>query len=191
MNYEILEEAGDLEVRYDGPPLDAYSFGVLQINLHEMAEKIATRFLIQEGVLDGIQPLWRFGRTRFGYAFAGEPILRLHLAELSQGSIDEVLRVAVLGIVADPFARSVLSGVIANMISGISSTGLGSLAARIRGPRNQQLPRGRDSFEVGPNVRAVVKALAENSNGSRVRLRLRRRHGDMSDEVEIDINPQG
>ena len=33
MRYEPLEEAGTLSIEYDGPRLDLYSLGILQITL--------------------------------------------------------------------------------------------------------------------------------------------------------------
>ncbi|MGH9904125.1 MAG: hypothetical protein ACRD8U_00920 [Pyrinomonadaceae bacterium] len=60
MRYETLEDAGVLSVEVIGAPMDIYSFGVLQINLHDMANKVAVWLLSEEGL---IEPTWKRSNT--------------------------------------------------------------------------------------------------------------------------------
>ena len=51
MDYTEIEEAGRLELIYDGPPLDLRTLGHLQLELHQIIDDIAFATLLEDRVL--------------------------------------------------------------------------------------------------------------------------------------------
>jgi hypothetical protein len=38
--FQLLEDGGKLSIDWDGPRLDLYSMAILQLNLHEIVERV-------------------------------------------------------------------------------------------------------------------------------------------------------
>jgi len=192
MRYEIIEEAGELEIKYEGPALDAYSLGVIQLNLHEMCEKEATNQLFGAGLLSWKSRFDLYGGPLLAVTHTGEPVVRLQITGIKSGSLNETFKLTVIGILGDPFARSVLSGVISNVITGIAGTPIKGITSRLRSRQEvHSSSRRRAVLDVGENIVSIAKTLSEHSDGQQVKFRLTHRvTGDETvDEVVWETTP--
>ena len=166
MEFEPLKEAGNLEVGYAGTPLDLYSFGVFHTNMQDIIDKVAFVVLSEVGIID---PGWR--RPRYIRARVPVPYRRIVRGDISSISIGSLLESISFGVAiafADPNVRAVLQNLAANIIWAASLSGVRGIVGHARGFLNSA-PSWRnrsDPFEIGPNLRDILHAVAEN-NGER------------------------
>ena len=166
MEFEPLKEAGNLDVGYAGTPLDLHSFGVFHTNMQDIIDKVAFVVLSEAGVID---PGWR--RPRYIPARVPVPYRRIVRGDISSISIGSLLESISFGVAiafADPNVRAVLQNLAANIIWAASLSGVRGIVGHARGFLTS-LPSWRnrsDPFEIGPNLRDILHAVAEN-NGER------------------------
>ena len=56
IQFQTLENASPLEIRYEGERLDLYTMGLFQLQLQDVVDKVALGLLSQAGLLE---PTWR------------------------------------------------------------------------------------------------------------------------------------
>ena len=103
-----------LDIVYKGRPLDLYTLGVLNLNMHDVVDKVAIGLLSQEGLLE---PTWK--RPRYLPQRPPFPYQRIVKAEVQQvqvGSLIESVTFAVAVVLADPNVMAVLQNLSANII---------------------------------------------------------------------------
>jgi hypothetical protein len=184
MRYELLEEVNRLRIEYEGPPLDASALGILQLQLQEIVDKVATELLARDRLLDPRDPR---SRRRGVYGRSEERVVKIKVEQIQSGSLFQEVSFWVQSVLADPDMRSVLLGVASNIIYAISSSGVRGITRRIPIPRDL-LPQRQSDFDVGANVRAIVQALSASGENHKARLRLIHRRGDETLEVELQID---
>ena len=52
MQFQTLENASPLEIRYEGERLDLYTMGLFQLQLQDVVDKVALGLLFQAGLLE-------------------------------------------------------------------------------------------------------------------------------------------
>ena len=153
MKYELLDDLGTIHVHYEGPQLDALSLGVLEIQLHHIAEKVAFRTLIRDirtafELLDspsliplrfwrdlhrsrvkGRDPLYLYEYySNYGGHIAGPlrqlPLIRLRSTSIRSGSLFQELSVFVASTLSNPDVRAVLQGFGGNLLYAFVSCGM-------------------------------------------------------------------
>jgi hypothetical protein len=191
MEFEFLEEAGTLDVEYRGEPLDLYSFGVFHLNMQDIIDKVAFWLLSQEGLLE---PSWK----RPKYLPVKPPpayrrFVRAEIREIQIGSLYEALTFSIAAVLADPDVRAVLQNLVANVIWAVSLSGVRGVIKRIvpPPPNIPPLRRRPDPFDIGPNLRDSIMAIAEVNSGrpSEITFKYRSPRYEMM-EVTIRIGGQ-
>lgn len=174
MRYESLESAGQLRVEVSGSPLDVYAFGVLQVNLQDIINKVAYWLLSQEGHLE---PTWR--RPKYlpaRQSFAHGNIIKAEINDIGVGSLFETLGFAVVAVLADPDARAVLQNLGASILWAIGSSGVKGLISKPEKPPANVYPpllKRKDPLEIGPNLRDAILAIAESRGSESTELRFK------------------
>lgn len=184
MRFRQLEKAGRLDIVYGGHPLDLYTFGVLNLNLHDVVDKVAIGLLSQEGLLE---PTWK--RPRYLPQRPPLPyqrIIRADVEKVQVGSLIETVTFAIAVILADPNVIAVLQNLSANIVWAISVSGVRGIQHRASSSPNNYRWYRRDSdpVEIGPNLRDVLVALAEHNDGHGAELRVVSR-APGRDETEV------
>lgn len=209
MQYSLLDDPGQLQVEYEGPPLDALTIGVLETQLHKIAEKVALFTLIKDVparliLLEhpDLVPIefWQRWRPGFWWLYEREfvdfrrpvPLVRLRTDEVRTGSFYQDLSVVVAHVLIAPDTRAVLQGFIGNMLFAIFQSGIRGVMWRKRDsePTNDtsESPTTLDPFEVGDNVRAITCAIAANSEGKNWKLKIKDKRGqEIVAEIEVDV----
>jgi len=189
MDFQRLEERGTLEVEYIGSPLDLYAFGVLQLNIQYIVDKVAFGLLSQEGLLE---PSWKRARhlpRRFPPVYPR--FVKAEIREVSVGSLSEAIIFAVATVLADPNVIAILQNLAANVIWAIGASGIRGVRRKISLPPNTYLWRQKDPFEIGPNLRDVMLAIAESNGGKESQIRFKYRTPNKETmEVTIVIRSQ-
>ena len=186
MRYEPLEEAGHLTIKYEGPDLDLYSFALLQLHLQGIIDRVAYADL--ERLYRFSSSVRRYRRTGFFYDHEPQSIVRSEVSRLEYGSYELELSFFIASF-ADPDLRAALQGFAGNVIYAISRSGLNVVRRYLRGePRGQKNRDGsRDLFDVGPNIRGIVKQVSESIDGRGARIRIWR-DPEGHEEVHIEID---
>ena len=168
-----LEEAGPLEIRYKGEPLDLYAFGIFHLNMQDIVDKVALGLLSQAGLLE---PTWRRASYLPRRPFLSYPrLVRAEINQISVGSLSEGILFAVAVALADPNVIAVLQNLAANVVWAIGASGVRGIRRRVLEPPNNYrwYHRDDDPVEVGPNLRDVIIALAQHNEGHRSELTIR------------------
>jgi len=184
MQYELLEESQPLNIILDGPILDTMTLGVLQMQLQEITDKVTYALLAREELFEQQQ---RSNRPRRLYFLDDDRIVKARVSQIHSGSMHEEVTFAVLSVLADPDVRSVLLGVASNIVYAIGTSGVKGVVRRAFGRREHEKTNRVDPFNVSANVRVMLRAMAANSNGGKMTLKLSHQHGDEKIEVEIQI----
>ena len=190
MEYVPLSDAGELEIEYVGTPLDLYSFGMFHLNIQEIIDKVAFGLLSQQGILD---PTWR--RPRYLPARFPPPYRRIVKADMSKvqvGSLLESLTFGIAVVLADPNVRAVLQNLTANLIWAMSVSGIRGIVDKSPDFMSGHFPwrQRRDPFEVGPNLRDIILAVAENNGGKDSQITFKSRYRNQQ-TVEMTIRITG
>jgi hypothetical protein len=165
MEFQRLEEAGTLEIEYTGTPLDLYAFGVLQTNLQDIIDKVSFGILSQEGLLE---PSWK--RPKYLPIRPPSAYRRFVKAEVQSvkiGSLGEAIAFGIATVLADPNVIAIMQNLGANVIWAIGTSGVRGIKKKSASPPEGYLWKQRDPFDIGPNLRDVALAVAEN-NGDKV-----------------------
>jgi hypothetical protein len=185
LRYDLLEGAGILEVTYSGPGIDVYSLGVLNSNLQDIIDKVAFWFLSQDGLLE---PTWR--RPRYlPNRIPPAPVrfIRADIRTISTGSLHQEVAFGLAIVLSDPDVRAILQNLAADIVWAIGASGIRGIRSRPERPPLDVLPlKNRDPFDIGPNMREVLLALSERSEGGRLRLRSQRDNETVEVVVEIE-----
>lgn len=153
MKYDRLDEAGTIHIHYEGPSLDALALGILEVQLHRIAEKVAVATLVSDrrSVFDLLQHpsflppgAWRQLRKRWpksfdpmlyydfvpqslvdieGYA-SDSPVVRLRSESIRSGSLYQDLAVYLASALSNSDVRAVLQGFGGNLLYAIINSGL-------------------------------------------------------------------
>lgn len=167
MRFQRLEEASPLEIDYNGCPLDLHAFGVFHLNLQDMLDKVAFFDLSQAGILE---PSWRRPRhLPYRYPTSHRRFVRAEPKEIRAGSLEELVVFGVAAAMADPNTIAILNNLSASTIWAIGLSGIRNVRHRwsaLDGPPDIPPMRKDDPFDLGPNLREVMLALAESNSGS-------------------------
>jgi hypothetical protein len=191
VQFQPLENANPLEIVYSGERLDLYALGVFQLHMQDVIDKVTLGLLLQAGL---IEPSGRRARYLPRQQFpASERFIRAEIRELGIGSLTEVVTFAVVTAIADPHVIAVLQNLAANVVWAIGQSGVRGIRTRLsRTPNDfRWLNRNDDDpLEIGPNLRPILVALAENNQLRRAELRFksRNRYGE---EVEAEVIIEG
>lgn len=190
MLFQQLEDSSPLEIEYQGERLDLYTSGIFQLQMQDVIDKVALGLLSQAGL---IEPTWR--RAKYlprQQVSISDRLIRAEVRELHSGSLFEVVQFAVAIAIADPHVIAILQNLAANIIWAIGASGVRGIRQRIHHAPNEFRWYGRvdDPLEVGPNLRPILVALAENNKLHRaeLRFRTRTRYGE---ELETEIIIEG
>lgn len=189
MEFQRLEGAGILEIEYEGTPLDLYAFGILQTNLQDIIDKVSFGTLSQEGLLE---PSWK--RPKYLPIRPPSAYRRFVKAEVQSvkiGSLDQGIVFAIATVLADPYVIAIMQNLAANVIWAIGASGVRGIKKKLSSPPENYLWRQRDPFDVGPNLRDVALAIAENNEGKSAEIKFRHRspNGEVT-EVTISIHDE-
>lgn len=191
MEFLRLQEADSLEIEYSGELLDLHTFGIFHLNLQEIVDKVSLGLLSQAGLLE---PTWKrakyLPRRPF---FPSDRIIKAEIQQVQVGSLTEGITFAVIAVLADPNVVAVLQNLAANIIWAIGESG-------VRGIRTNQnfrpnnfrwFRRDDDPVEIGPNLRDVLVAIAQNNDGKRAEIKFKSRSANREQtEVTIIIDGQ-
>lgn len=190
MRYQALGNTPPLEIDYSGETLDLYSLGVFQLQMQDVIDKVTLGLLSQAGL---VEPTWR--RAKYlprPQLPASDRFVRAEIRKLGVGSLAEVVTFAVATVIADPNVMAVLQNLGANVVWAIGASGLRGIRNRLHRPPNdfRWFDRDDDPLEIGPNLRPILVALAENNGLRRAELRFksRTRYGE---ELEAEIIIEG
>ncbi len=187
MQYELLEEVPPLQITLDGATLDAITVGVLQVQLQEMTDKVTYSLLAREQLFEQQRAI----RPRRLYFIEDDRILKAQIRNIRMGSpLQQDVTFAVLSVLDDPDVRSVLLGVASNIIYGIAVSGVKGIVRRTLGRFDSERPRRIDPFNLSTNARTLLRAMAANSNGGKMTLRLAHQKGDERFEIELVVERQ-
>jgi len=186
MRYDEVESIAPLSLEYQGPTLDLYTLGVLQMNLQEIVDKVSHDLLRDEELVGIYFQRYRYNGN-ISHFFNGR-IVKANVKHISSGSLYEDITFSVLAAVSDSDVRAVLQSLGAAIIFEIVKTGYAKLTKHRESNNTNSSIRKRHkhptkSFDVGPNIRAIVIALAENGGGQ---LKIKSKSEEGGD-IEIDI----
>jgi hypothetical protein len=191
MRYVEVEEAGRLQVSYDGPVLDLMSLAILQAEFANLARWVIGGTLAEQDLLDFPEPPWDHRRNwRFRIPFIRhypliESPVRLDCKRISLASPLELeLAFSVAYVLANQPFLGVLQSVAGNIISSIGASGVRGIKRLFSGETRE--PAG-DIVDVGPNVRAIATVLAHNADGHRATFRVVSVRGNERQEVVLEI----
>ncbi len=190
MQFQPLENASPLEIIYSGERLDLYTLGIFQLQMQDVIDKVTLGLLSQAGL---IEPTWRrakyLPRTSFP---ASDRFVRAEIRELGTGSLTEAVTFAVATVMSDPHVIAVLQNLAANVVWAVGASGVRGIRNRLHRPPNdfRWFDRDDDPLEIGPNLRPILVALAENNQLRRAELRFRSRTR-YGEEVEAEIIIEG
>jgi hypothetical protein len=184
--YEYLEECGLLSIRYKGKELDSYTFGIFHLNLHEIIQKVALDLLVRREIIGApyVEFDYRFRSIDFPRHL--RRVIRAEVSEIKVGSLSETIKFFVIATLADPDARSVLQGFVGNLLFAISSSGLKGITSNLRDRHTKYNAISNDPLDIGPNLRDMMIALAENNMGHGIELTFK----NMDNQVTIRIPTQ-
>jgi hypothetical protein len=189
MDFQRLEETGTLEIEYIGDPLDLYAFGLFHLNIQYIVDKVAFGLLSEQGLLE---PSWKRGRNppqRFPPVYPR--FIRAEISEIRLGSLSEAIVFALATVLADPNVIAVLQNLAANVVWAVGASGVRGIQRRISSPPNENIWRQKDPFEIGPNLRDVMLAIAESNGGKISEIKFRyRAPSEETLEVSIVIKEQ-
>lgn len=190
MRYEPLQEAGTLEVVFQGNPPDLDAFGIALTHLQEVVDRVAYWIAIEGGLLPPSRTQLPHLR-RLGRAFRlGEPghLVKGRVLGASPGSLIHEIGFVLAAVVADPDMRAILQNLAANVIWAIGRSGLRGirLNPNLDAPRGAPRLERSDPADIGPNLRAVMLALAESGQTGEIRVRSKR-GGKVEHEVLISL----
>lgn len=176
MEYQALENSGILEIEYIGAPLDLYSFGILQINLQDIIDKVSFGILHREGLLEP-------SRKRSKYIPSRPPIeyrrfIKAEINSIRIGSLEQSIAFTIASVLADPNVISIMQNLAANVVWAIWASGVRAIKDKYLNPPKSHFIDQRDPFDVGPNIREIVLAVAENSNGRTAEIKIKHRSPD-------------
>lgn len=190
MQFQPLENASPLAISYSGERLDLYTLGMFQLHLQDVIDKVALGLLSQGGL---IEPTWRRAKYLPRATFpAAERFVRAEIRELGTGSLTEAVAFAVATAMADPNVIAVLQNLGANVVWAIASSGVRGIRHKLhRAPNDfRWFDRDDDPVDIGPNLRPILVALAQNNEFRRAELRFRSRSRN-GDEIEAEIIIEG
>ena len=190
MKYQPLEEGGTLEVLLQGNPPHLDAFGIAQTHLQEIVDRVAYWVAIEGGLLPPTRTQPPHLR-RVGRAFQlGEPghLVKGRILTASSGSLIHEIGFVLAAVVADPDMRAVLQNLAANVIWAIGRSGLRGVRynSNLDPPRAHPRQERSDPADIGPNLRALLLALAESGQTVEVRIRSKRA-GRVEHEVVISL----
>lgn len=171
MNFEGIEGAGSLDILYRGVPLDLYTMGILNVNIHDITQKVGVGLLSEAGL---VEPTWKRPRSlpqRPPLPY--QRIIQGRIQRVQIGSLEESVTFAVAAVLADPNVIAVLQNLSANIVWAIGISGVKGLR-RHRPDRPNDFRWRRlddDPLDIGPNLRDVLVAFAEHNDGHPAELR--------------------
>lgn len=193
VHYQNLEDAGEFRLEISGGLLDVYLFGVLQINLHDIANKTALWLLSEEGL---IEPTWR--RPKWlpaKYPIQHRNIIRAEIKEIKAGSVIESIGFAAAIVLANPDARAILQNLGATIIWAISVSGVRGIISRKDKPPidvHPPLLKRKDPLEIGSNLTEVLLAALESRSGDPLEITFTHKSSRQErSEVVIKIDDKG
>jgi len=209
-----VEEAGTLSIEYSGPEIDMLSLGVLETELHAIAEKVAILSLVRDrrsvfSLLDHpgfVTPkTWRIIKGKwpeyagpfffeFPFRFDSEEMnanaraIRLRTHDLKRGSIIHEVGLYLAETLTNPDSRAVLQGFGGNLLYAIYQSGLRGIEL-VRGPNVPDLPAPPtyDPYDVGENLRDIAKELILNNDGEASTVTIKHKIGEGVSEVQIRV----
>lgn len=179
-DFILIEDAGTLEIAYDGRPLDLEAIGVLHLNIQDIIDRVAYTILRSE---DLVGPYGQRRRSSTAYrAFYGSRVVRAQPTKISIGSFYATIAFLIPVVLSDPDVRAVLQNLAGSVVWSIATSRYARWCGESnKSPERLQAPR-YPRIDVGANIRDIAMALAENGGGA---LKFRDGNGF---EVEIRAN---
>jgi len=192
--YESLEEAGTLEVTLTGDAPDLDALGFFQVHFQEIIDRVSYWVAIEGGLV----PPGRWNSPhirRLGRAFRlGEPgpLVKGRVVGVSSGSLIQEIGFALAVVVADSDMRAILQNLAANVVWAICNSGIRGVRScfnnsNINRPNSVRPSNRRDPADIGPNLRAIVLALAESGHTAEIHVKSKV-NGKVTQEVEISLS---
>ncbi|EMI21550.1 hypothetical protein RMSM_01529 [Rhodopirellula maiorica SM1] len=193
MKYTRLNSEADLDISFNGPSLDLYAMGVFHLNLQEIVDKVAYGLLAKERALP---PVLRHRPYYLAppYYRGSPPLIKSLVASIKVGSLYETVSFVVATVLADQNSIAILNNLASDVIWAVGKSGIEG----VRRSNVDEMPEVRrdesrlpdDVFEIGPNLRDTITALADSGhNGAVLKLSSKRTKTTEAKEVEIWIDP--
>jgi hypothetical protein len=191
MEYEPLETSGRLSMSYQGSNIDLSTHAVIQINLQAIIDKVSIGLLVSAGYLDGDRypprnPLSVSRRIPLNYT----RLVRGEVAAANTGSYFQEISFSIASVIASQEGQAILLNLASNVIWAISTSGVRGVISRFRSPppnRNEGWARRNDPFDIGPNVRDMVIAIAQERPNDEIRVAFRETQAE-DREVVVTVN---
>ena len=184
--FDPLDIAGKLEIEVKNISLDSFALGVLQINLHEISNKVGFWLLNKEArygrntimssyhkaTLDS----FNIGRQERSSNFTRQSsIIQTNIENIGIGSLHETVSFGLVTALAIPSVQSILQNLAANIIWLVSTSGIGVIIRRRWSEEHMQLPdvKFEDTVDIIPNLKQIISSLPKGERGSPVELELR------------------
>ena len=185
MDFERIDSAGSFEIEITGDLLDLYWLSIFNLSLQAIIDRVAYDLLAQRGIVDST---WRrFEYLPYPYAIR-PPFVRIEVVRADAGSYIEELKFAIAVVLADPNTVAVLQNLSAELIWAIAQSGVRGIRARLLPPKPESQETHRP-FEIGPNMRDALTALANSGGISEVKFRHRSPDKETT-EVTISIKKE-
>ena len=161
MSLELYEQAGSLEIEYQGEPLDLRHFGQFHVALALFIEKVIIGLFRQENVR--VPEVNDFYFTQSWLSL--RDIIRVEVSKVQIGSLNETIAFVVY-VLAQPDMRAILQNLAANVVWTISTIGAPYISRRqVRTPEPiAYSPLKRESLDIGQNLREVMMAILSNGD---------------------------
>ncbi len=202
MEYLPFEDAGTLDIEYEGPVLDLYALAIFELEFHRIIQK-AVDYSFQELIILKKHPFFpvAFIHPLFfheGFEFPekgresiiryrGFPLVKGQVHHIELGSLSQAIVFVIASVVNNPDFRAILQGLGGNILYGIFHSGIRSIKAISGKFTEAPKPPVFDPLDLGPNMLKIVKALVDNSNGKATKLKIKQKVKENETEIQIEL----
>lgn len=181
-SYLSFDTSETLEIKFDGPKLDAYTLARLNLDLHYISNKVA---IVNRNLYD--LPFPRIYRYYPYFNWEPPQIIKLQIDEIKSSSLEELIIFVASAVLSDAGARAVLQGLATNIIWAISASGLRGIVIKSENNRFREISTS-DPFEIGPQLADTIKHLSSISDKNcKLKFKSKSSNGEVN-EIEININ---
>jgi hypothetical protein len=135
MEYTALEEAGLLEIEYEGGPIDTHFIATIHLELQEIFDKVAWAELDGQYLRDIPLPRWYW--RRHGYPdLPVDRFIRAEIKDLKVGSLFETFAFLAPAFL-QPDIRSILQNLVASIIYQVGASRIGGVRSNDKQPKDR------------------------------------------------------
>lgn len=191
MNYVSLGEEEGFRIEIQGCKIDAYTLGVININIQIILDKVVAQTLDEHGLFSDDISVFFANLYRYYRPFpVRRGLARADVINIGIGSLIQDVLIQIPSVLADANVRGVLQGVAGNIIYGIGTSGINGIRNISENARKwiKREHAGRnDPFGLGENVRSILLVLAENYPDKKIKLKISTKISGEETSVELEI----